>query len=98
VTERYINSLPTRRSSDLKQNDIFGILIEIIYKQFLYFKNTLEHSEALWTIVSQSVRVVEENWMEPDKGIWEHRAEDRHFTFSKLLCWVAVDRAIKIAE
>jgi len=97
----YENSAPVRIGNAAyiqKQNDIFGILIEIIYKQFLYFKNTLEHSEELWTIVSQSVRVVEENWMEPDKGIWEHRAEDRHFTFSKLLCWVAVDRAIKIAE
>lgn len=96
----YENSRPVRIGNAAyvqKQNDIFGILIEIIYKQFLYFKNTLEHSEELWMIVNQSVRVVEENWMNPDKGIWEHRAEDRHFTFSKLLCWVAVDRAIKIA-
>ncbi|SMC32576.1 glycoside hydrolase family 15 protein [Moheibacter sediminis] len=97
----YENSTPVRVGNAAyiqKQNDIFGILIEIIYKQFLYFKNSLEHSEELWMIVSQSVHVVEENWMKPDKGIWEHRAEDRHFTFSKLLCWVAVDRAIKIAE
>lgn len=97
----YENSIPVRIGNAAyiqKQNDIFGILIEIIYKQFLYFKNSLEHSEELWMIVSQSVRVVEENWMKADKGIWEHRAEDRHFTFSKLLCWVAVDRAIKIAE
>lgn len=97
----YENSTPVRIGNAAyiqKQNDIFGILIEIIYKQFLYFKNSLEHSEELWMIVSQSVRVVEENWMKADKGIWEHRAEDRHFTFSKLLCWVAVDRAIKIAE
>lgn len=97
----YENSTPVRIGNAAyiqKQNDIFGILIEIIYKQFLYFKNSLEHSEELWMIVSQSVRVVEENWIKADKGIWEHRAEDRHFTFSKLLCWVAVDRAIKIAE
>ena len=38
------------------------------------------------------------NWRQADKGIWEFRHEDRHFTFSKLLCWVAVDRAIKISE
>ena len=42
--------------------------------------------------------VVENNWKQADKGIWEFRKEDRHFTFSKLLCWVAVDRAIKISE
>lgn len=42
--------------------------------------------------------IVEENWRKPDKGIWELRTEDRHFVFSKLLCWVAMDRAIKIGE
>ena len=36
--------------------------------------------------------------MKPDKGIWEFRSEDLHFTFSKVLCWVAIDRAIKIAK
>lgn len=97
----YENSKPVRVGNAAyiqKQNDIFGILTEIIYQQFLYFKNSLEHSEELWTIVTQIVHVVSENWMKPDKGIWEHRAEDQHFTFSKLLCWVAVDRAIKIAN
>jgi GH15 family glucan-1,4-alpha-glucosidase len=44
------------------------------------------------------VKIVEENWKKPDKGIWELRTEDRHFVFSKLLCWVAVDRAVKIGE
>lgn len=97
----YENSKPVRVGNAAyiqKQNDIFGILTEIIYQQFLYFKNSLEHSEELWTIVTQIVHVVSQNWMKPDKGIWEHRAEDQHFTFSKLLCWVAVDRAIKIAK
>ena len=42
--------------------------------------------------------VVEKNWKLPDRGIWEFRNENKHFTFSKLLCWVAVDRAIKIAK
>lgn len=44
------------------------------------------------------VRVVKNNWQKPDRGIWEIRTEQRHFTFSKLLCWVAIDRAIKVAE
>jgi alpha,alpha-trehalase len=81
-----------------KQNDIYGILMEVIYQQFLQFETTLENSEELWTIVRGIVRIVEEHWKEPDKGIWEFRTEERHFTFSKLLCWVAVDRAIKIGE
>lgn len=81
-----------------KQNDIYGILMEIIYQQFLQFETTLENSEELWTIVRGIVRIVEEHWKQPDKGIWEFRTEERHFTFSKLLCWVAVDRAVKIGE
>lgn len=81
-----------------KQNDIYGILMEVIYQQFIQFETSLENSEELWTIVRGIVRIVEEHWMQPDKGIWELRTEDRHFVFSKLLCWVAIDRAIKIGE
>lgn len=81
-----------------KQNDIYGILMEVIFQQFLQFETSLENSEELWTIVRGIVRIVEDHWKEPDKGIWEFRTEERHFTFSKLLCWVAVDRAVKIGE
>ena len=55
-------------------------------------------NEKLWSIVKSMVWVVENNWKMPDKGIWEFRNEDQHFTFSKLLCWVAIDRAIKISN
>jgi len=81
-----------------RQNDIYGILMEVVYNQFIKFENTLENSEELWTIVRGIVKIVGEHWHEADKGIWELRTEDKHFTFSKLLCWVAVDRAIKIAK
>jgi GH15 family glucan-1,4-alpha-glucosidase len=81
-----------------KQNDIYGILMEVIYQQFNQFETSLENSEELWTVVRGIVKIVEENWEKPDKGIWELRTEDRHFVFSKLLCWVAIDRAIKIGE
>jgi GH15 family glucan-1,4-alpha-glucosidase len=97
----YENSKPVRVGNAAyvqKQNDIFGILMEVIYQQFFRFETTLENSEELWTVVTGIVHVVEENWQKADKGIWELRTEDRHFTFSKLLCWVAVDRAVKIAE
>jgi GH15 family glucan-1,4-alpha-glucosidase len=43
-------------------------------------------------------RHVERNWMKKDRGIWEIRGRKKHFTFSKVLCWVAMDRAVKIAE
>lgn len=97
----YKNSAPVRIGNAAyvqKQNDIYGILMEVIYQQFIQFETTLENSEELWTVVLGIVKIVKRHWQEPDKGIWELRTEDRHFTFSKLLCWVAVDRAIKIAE
>ncbi len=99
--EGYEGSKPVRIGNAAyiqKQNDIYGILMEVIYQQFLRFETTLENSEELWTIVRGIVRIVEEHWKQPDKGIWEFRSEERHFTFSKLLCWVAVDRAVKIGE
>ncbi len=97
----YKDSKPVRTGNAAyiqKQNDIYGILMEVIYQQFLMFETSLENSEALWTVVRGIVMIVEENWKKPDKGIWELRTEDRHFVFSKLLCWVAIDRAIKIGE
>jgi len=97
----YKDSYPVRTGNAAyiqKQNDIYGILMEVIYQQFLQFETSLENSEELWTVVRGIVMIVEENWQKPDKGIWELRTEDRHFVFSKLLCWVAVDRAIKIGE
>jgi GH15 family glucan-1,4-alpha-glucosidase len=61
------------------------------------FSDKKDEYEELWSIVKSIVWVVKNNWKLADKGIWEFRHEDRHFTFSKLLCWVAVDRAIKIS-
>ncbi|WP_299211847.1 glycoside hydrolase family 15 protein [uncultured Aquimarina sp.] len=81
-----------------KQNDIYGILMNVIYQQFMKFDCDLDNSESLWTISKSIVHIVNVNWEKPDKGIWEFRTEERHFTFSKLLCWVAVDRAIKIGK
>ncbi len=97
----YENSFPVRVGNAAyvqKQNDIYGILVDVIYQQFKLFETSLENSEYLWTITRSIVRTVERNWEKPDKGIWEIRTEDKHFTFSKVLCWVAIDRAIKIAE
>ncbi|MCV6630001.1 MAG: glycoside hydrolase family 15 protein [Flavobacteriaceae bacterium] len=97
----YENSYPVRIGNAAylqKQHDIYGILMDVIYQQFTEFKISIEDSESLWTIVRGIVKTVEENWEKPDKGIWEIRTEEKHFTFSKVLCWVAIDRAIKIAH
>ncbi|CAM3478720.1 glycoside hydrolase family 15 protein [Zobellia roscoffensis] len=81
-----------------KQNDIYGILMDVIYEQMVKFSVDIENGEDLWSITKGIVWIVGNNWKEADKGIWEFRTEDRHFTFSKVLCWTALDRAIKVAE
>lgn len=97
----YKNSKPVRIGNAAykqKQNDIYGILLDVIYQHFKIYETSLMQSEELWTLVRQVARVVQTNWQLPDKGIWEMRNEDKHFTFSKVLCWTALDRAIKIAR
>lgn len=97
----YENSYPVRIGNAAyiqRQNDIYGVLMDVILQQFQLFETSLENSEYLWTITRSIVRIVENHWQEPDKGIWEIRTEEKHFTFSKVLCWVAVDRAISIAK
>lgn len=81
-----------------KQNDIYGVLLDVIYQNFQYFGNEVENAEELWTITRSLVRNVERHWHEADMGIWEFRSQKKHFVFSKVLCWVALDRGTKIAQ
>ena len=97
----YENSSPVRIGNAAyrqTQNDIYGILMDVIHQQLARFSTNIENGEELWGITKGIVWIVEKHWHEKDKGIWEFRTEDRHFTFSKVLCWVAVDRAIKVAR
>lgn len=80
------------------QHDIYGILMDVIYELIKQFSVDIQNGEELWGITKGIVWIVEKHWQEADKGIWEFRSEDKHFTFSKVLCWTAVDRAIKVAE
>jgi len=97
----YEGSKPVRIGNDAyhqKQNDIYGLLMDVIHQQFCIFKVSLQDSEALWTITRSIVLIVQSNWKDPDCGLWELRTQRKHFTFSKVMCWVAIDRAIKIAK
>lgn len=98
----YLDSKPVRIGNAAfaqKQNDIFGVLLDVIYQYLIMFKRgAVENSEGLWTVVRTLSRHVENNWRKKDHGIWEFRSWRKHFTFSKVLCWVAMDRAIKIAK
>jgi len=97
----YKNSKPVRIGNAAyaqKQNDIYGILMDVIHSQLAKFSTGIENGEELWGVTKGIVWIVSRHWEEPDKGIWEFRTEDRHFTFSKVLCWVAIDRAVKVAR
>lgn len=99
--EGYEKSAPVRIGNAAykqKQNDIYGILMDVIFQHFNIYNVSLGMSEELWTIVRSIVKTVERNWKKTDRGIWELRNEQQHFTFSKVLCWVAIDRAVKIAK
>lgn len=96
----YHNSPPVRTGNgafNQKQNDIYGILIDAIHMSLQKFPSTLDTSEEIWTFVRGIVTVVAKQWLKPDRGIWEMRGPDRHFVYSKLMSWVAVERAVKIA-
>ena len=80
------------------QHDIFGVVMDVIHQDLTMRQRTPETLDRIWTQVRTIVRNVAAAWRHPDRGIWEIRGEMRHFVFSKMLCWVAIDRAIKIAE
>lgn len=97
----YKDSRPVRIGNDAyhqKQNDTFGYLMDVIYKYYQYFPGTLDDIEEMFEIVKNIVRTVMEDWEKPDKGIWEIRGKEKHFVFSKVMCWVAMDRAVNIAR
>lgn len=77
------------------QLDIYGELMDSVY---LYNKHGTPISFGLWTALRRLVNWVCDNWQQEDEGIWEERSGRRHWVYSKLMCWVAVDRALRLAE
>lgn len=77
------------------QLDIYGELIDAMY---LYDKHGAPLSHETWLSLRRHVDWVCRNWRRKDEGIWEIRGERRHFVYSKLMCWVAVDRGLRLAE
>ncbi len=100
----YCNSHPVRignEAADQKQLDIFGEVLDCIhiYRRQGSFERYGEKLEGpLWSMMCTLVEHVCAHWQEPDSGIWEVRGEPRHFVYSKVMCWVALDRGIKAAE
>lgn len=96
----YENSKPVRIGNaafSQMQNDVFGYVLNVIYQYYAYFPGKLDEIEDIWEIVRNIMVTVSERWEKPDKGIWEIRSFVKHFVFSKVMSWVAMDRAAKIA-
>ncbi|MFH8217948.1 glycoside hydrolase family 15 protein [Streptomyces sp. NPDC018057] len=96
--EGHQGSAPVRvgnAAADQLQLDIYGALIDSIY---LYDKWAEPISSAQWDDVCALVDWVCEHWDQPDEGVWETRGGRRDFLYSRLMCWVAVERAVRLAN
>ncbi len=77
-----------------RQHDVWGAVLDSIY---LHTKTRDQLPERLWPILKRQVETALANWREPDRGIWEVRGDPKHFTSSKMMCWVAADRGARLA-
>ncbi|CAA9456816.1 MAG: Glucoamylase [uncultured Rubrobacteraceae bacterium] len=96
--EGYHGSRPVRIGNDAShqlQLDIYGELMDAVY---LYNKHGGPISYDLWTRLRTLINWVCDNWRREDEGIWETRGGRKHFVYSKLMCWVALDRGLRLAE
>ncbi len=94
----YAGARPVRVGNgafDQRQNDVFGAVLDSI---LLHSRRSERLPRRLWPIVQSQAECATKVWREPDQGIWEARGEPQHYVSSKLMCWVAMDRAAKLAE
>ncbi|HZF81146.1 MAG TPA: glycoside hydrolase family 15 protein, partial [Rubrivivax sp.] len=82
-------------AAEQSQLDIYGTLLELAW---LWHDHAQPIDAAYWDFLVDAVDVTCRRWQEPDHGIWEVRDAPRHFVHSKIMCWVAVDRGIRLAQ
>jgi alpha,alpha-trehalase len=94
----YAGARPVRIGNgafDQRQNDVFGAALDSI---LLHTRRSERLPTRLWPIIRSQAECATGVWREPDQGIWEARGKPQHYVSSKLMCWVALDRAAKLAE
>jgi GH15 family glucan-1,4-alpha-glucosidase len=79
---------------DQRQNDVFGAVLDSL---LLHTRRSKHLPRRLWPLVRSQAECALAVWREPDQGIWEARGAPQHYVSSKLMCWVALDRAAKLA-
>ena len=80
---------------DQQQNDVFGAALDSV---LLHSRHSQRLPRRLWPLVQAQAECATAVWRQPDQGIWEARGEPRHYVSSKLMCWVALDRAAELAH
>ncbi len=93
----YAGARPVRIGNgafDQRQNDVFGAALDSI---LLHSRRSGRLARRLWPLVQAQAQCATKVWREPDQGIWEARGKPQHYVSSKLMCWVAMDRAAKLA-
>ena len=96
--EGYDRSRPVRIGNDAyrhRQHDVWGAALDSVY---LHVKSRDQLREVYWPLLCRQVEKAVTHWREPDRGIWEVRGEPQHFTSSKIMCWVALDRGARLAR
>jgi GH15 family glucan-1,4-alpha-glucosidase len=94
----YAGARPVRIGNgafDQRQNDVFGAVLDSI---LLHTRRSKRLPRRLWPIVESQADCATRVWKNPDQGIWEARGKPQQYVSSKLMCWVALDRAAKIGE
>jgi GH15 family glucan-1,4-alpha-glucosidase len=94
----YMGSRPVRIGNgafEQRQHDVWGALLDSVY---IHTASRDGLDDRMWPILSRFVEAALEHWREPDRGIWEVRGEPKHFTSSKVMCWVAADRGARLAR
>jgi GH15 family glucan-1,4-alpha-glucosidase len=94
----YEGARPVRIGNDAygqRQHDMWGAVLDSVY---LHTKSRDHLDERIWPILVRQVEAALLHWREPDRGIWEVRGEPKHFTSSKVMCWVAADRGARLAR
>jgi GH15 family glucan-1,4-alpha-glucosidase len=94
----YAGARPVRIGNgafDQRQNDVFGAVLDSI---LLHTRNSERLPRRLWPIVETQAECATGVWREPDQGIWEARGAPQHYVSSKLMCWVALDRAAALGH
>src|SRR2546421_5642872 len=77
------------------QHDVWGAMLDSVY---LHTKSRDYLPDLVWPTLKRAVECALENWRSPDRGIWEMRGEPKHYTSSKVMCWVAADRGARLAH